>query len=72
MTNESLDEQRLNRAKQQNLGFILAGIGAVLGFISCVLTLWNPIPSIYDLVLYGLTSIAILVIFAGLYLIFEG
>ncbi|HRI40258.1 MAG: hypothetical protein KBA16_09495 [Bacteroidia bacterium] len=72
MTNESLDEQRLKRAKQQNLGFILAGIGAVLGFISCVLTLWNPIPSIYDLVLYGLTSIAILVIFAGLYLIFEG
>ncbi len=72
MTNESLDEQRLKRAKQQNLGFILAGIGAFLGFISCVLTLWNPIPSIYDLVLYGLTSIAILVIFAGLYLIFEG
>ncbi len=72
MTNESLDEQRLKRAKQQNLGFILAGIGAVLGFISCVLTLWNPITSIYDLVLYGLTSIAILVIFAGLYLIFEG
>jgi hypothetical protein len=72
MTNESLDEQKLKRARQQYLGFILAGVGALLGFISCVLTLWNPIPSIYDLVLYGLTSFAIIVIFAGLYLMIEG
>lgn len=72
MTHESLDEQKLKRARQQNLGFILSGIGAVLGFISCVLTMWNPVPSLYDLILYGMTSLAIIVIFAGLYLVFEG
>lgn len=52
-------------------GFICAGIGAFLGFISCLLSIVNPIPELFNIILFGLTSIAILVIFFGLYLLFE-
>lgn len=62
---------RLKYAKRQNMGFGLAGIGAVLGFISCVLTMINPIPELINFFLYGLTSIAVLIFFAGFYFIFE-
>jgi len=58
-------------ARRQAKGFICMGIGAILGFISCVMTLVNPIPALYDIILYGLTSIAIIIIFIGLYLVFE-
>jgi hypothetical protein len=47
------------------------GSGAFLGFLSCVLTLINPVPELYNLILYGLTSIAIIIIVLGLYLVFE-
>jgi hypothetical protein len=63
--------QKLKQSKKQFNGFIVTGLGAFLGFVSCVLTLTNPVPEIYYLILYGLTSIAILTICAGLYLIFE-
>jgi hypothetical protein len=59
-------------AKRQFTGFMCMAIGAVLGFISCVLTLTNPIPELYYWFLYGLTSVAISVIFIGLYFVFEG
>lgn len=58
------------RQKQSN-GFIVTGTGAVLGFISCVLTLTNPVPELFHVILYGLTSVALLLIMLGLYLIFE-
>jgi len=58
-------------AQKQFTGFLLMGLGAVLGFISCVLSLVNPIPSLYGLILYGLTSMAILLIVAGMYCLFE-
>jgi hypothetical protein len=58
-------------AKRQFIGFILTATGAFMGFLSCVLTLINPIPSLYYLILYGFTSLAILVITAGLYFVFE-
>lgn len=57
---------------RQTKGFICLAAGAFLGFISCVITLINPIPELYNLVLYGLTSIAVIIIFIGLYLVFEG
>lgn len=63
--------KRLKYAKRQNIGFGLVGIGALLGFISCVLTMINPIPELCDFFLYGLTSIAIVIVFAGLYCVFE-
>ncbi|HRN78780.1 MAG TPA: hypothetical protein PKY29_02155 [Ferruginibacter sp.] len=58
-------------AKRQFTGCILLVSGALLGFISCVLTLMNAAPGMYHMVLYGLTSLAILLIFFGLYFIFE-
>lgn len=58
-------------AKRQFTGCILLISGAFLGFLSCVLTLMNASPGMYHLILYGLTSLAILIIFAGLYYIFE-
>jgi len=59
------------QSRRQTKGFILMSVGAILGFISCVLTLINPIPAIYGLVLYGLTSIAMMVIVLGLYFVLE-
>lgn len=63
--------KRLKNFKKQCSGFFCAGLGAVLGFISCLLTIINPVPALYEAILFGLTSIAILVICYGLYLIFE-
>ena len=51
--------KRLRYAKRQNTGFICLGIGAMTGFISCVLTLTNPVPELYNVILYGLTSVAV-------------
>jgi hypothetical protein len=47
------------------------GLGAFLGFISCVLSLTNPIPELYNVILFGLTSVAILIIVVGMYFLFE-
>ncbi len=58
--------------KQQFNGFICLGVGAFLGFISCVLSILNPFPEFYYSILFGFTGLAICVIMAGLYFIFEG
>ncbi len=63
--------KKARNAKRQFTGFILLAAGAFLGFLSCVLTLINPVPELYNWILFGLTTIAILVIFTGLYFIFE-
>lgn len=57
--------QRLKLEKQQALGFYFLLTGAFMGFVSCVLTLVNPVPALYYWILYGLTSLSILVIFVG-------
>lgn len=62
--------------KQKNAGKHLNGIicvivGAVLGFLSCLLAILNPIPELFNIFLYGVTPVAILILFAGLYLLFE-
>ena len=62
---------QLKRKKRQNIGFIYMSIGAFLGFVSCTLTITNPFPYLYNIILYGLTSIAISLIFVGLYFVFE-
>lgn len=59
------------RSKRQSTGFSFTIVGAVLGFISCLLTILNPIPALYNIILYGLTSVAIVIIVYGLYYIFE-
>lgn len=63
--------KRLRNAKRQVTGFICMGLGAFLGFISCMLTVFNPFPELYNVILYGLTSVAILVICLGMYFVFE-
>ncbi len=63
--------RKLKDSKKQNAGFILLVAGAVLGFISCVLTILNVVPSLHDFFLYGLTSISVIVLCVGLYLVFE-
>ncbi len=59
-------------AKKQMRGFICMAVGAFLGFISCVFTMINPVPALYDLVLYGVTSVAVAIVFVGLYYVVEG
>ena len=63
--------KKIVHSKKQEKGFMFAGIGAIMGFVSCVLSLTNPIPELYYFILYGFTSATILVIFLGLYFIFE-
>jgi hypothetical protein len=63
--------KRLCNAKKQFMGFAFMAVGAFLGFISCVLSIINPIPELYNLILFGLTSVAIIVIFIGMYCVFE-
>lgn len=63
--------KRQQYIKRQAIGFILMAVGAALGLISCVLTLMNAAPELYGIILYGLTSVAILVIFIGFYLVFQ-
>lgn len=63
--------KKIKYAKRQNAGFIYVAIGAFLGFVSCVVTMINPIPEWNDFFLYGLTSLAIVIVFIGFYYIFE-
>lgn len=63
--------KRLRNSQRQFTGFFCMGFGAFLGFISCILSIFNPVPELYNLILFGLTSVAILIIFYGLYCLFE-
>ena len=56
---------------RRSKGFVCASIGAVSGFIGCVLALVNPLPELYYLGLYGFTTLAAILICIGLYLLFE-
>ncbi len=66
-----LEYKKQKHNKRLSMGFTMLVIGAVLGFISCVLTLTNPVPSLYYWILYGVTSTAVLLISWGLYYVFE-
>lgn len=63
--------KKQKRSKRQFSGFCLMVAGAFLGFLSCILTILNPFPEFYNVILYGLTSLAIAVIVVGLYYVFE-
>lgn len=66
-----LEYKKLKHNKRLSMGSTMLAVGAVLGFISCVLTLWNPVPELYYWILYGVTSTAVLLISWGLYYVFE-
>lgn len=57
--------------KRRFNGFLCMATGAFLGFISCLLTITNIFPDLFNAFLYGLTLIAVTLVFAGLYLVFE-
>ncbi len=63
--------KKIKSAKRQFIGFVCMCIGAVLGFISCMLTVTNIFPSLYNTFLYGLTMVSVTLIVIGLYLVFE-
>lgn len=63
--------KKIKHTKRQNTGFIYTGAGALLGLVSCVLSLTNPVPELKTVFLYGFTSAAIVLIGIGLYYIFE-
>jgi hypothetical protein len=63
--------RQLKNAGRQLNGFICLAVGALLGFISCMLSVFNPIPELYNVILFGLTSISISIICLGLYFLFE-
>ena len=62
-------KKKLQRRTTMGVSCFIAG--GFIGFLSCLLSIANPIPEWYNTILYGLTSLAMLVIFAGLYFIFE-
>jgi hypothetical protein len=63
--------RKFRNEKRLIKGFVCAAAGAFCGFLSCVLTLINPIPELYNVILFGFTSVAIGLICLGLYFIFE-
>jgi hypothetical protein len=63
--------RKMRNSRKQFGGFLCCGLGAFMGFLACVLSLVNPVPELYGVFLYGFTSIAIVVIFIGLYFLFE-
>ncbi|MDB5280318.1 MAG: hypothetical protein JWR61_5273 [Ferruginibacter sp.] len=63
--------RKLKNAKKLQAGFICMAAGAFLGFVSCLLTILNPFPDLYNVILFGLTSVAICIICLGMYLVFE-
>jgi hypothetical protein len=58
--------KKMKYGRRQTMGFILLAVGAFMGFCSFVFTITNPIPGLYGFFLYGLSSLAILIIFIGL------
>lgn len=63
--------RKFRNEERSRMGFYLTAIGSFLGFVSCVLTMMDIFPELRGFMLYGLTSLGLLLIFAGLFLIFE-
>lgn len=63
--------RKMRNAKRQTTGFLCMAAGALLGFLSCVLTITHALPGMYDFIFYGLTSFAVCIVVLGLYYVFE-
>lgn len=57
--------------EKQKKGFVLMGIGSVLGFLSCVFTMLDIVPELRGITLYGLTTFGVSTAFVGAYFVFE-
>ncbi|MBK8611186.1 MAG: hypothetical protein IPL84_14900 [Chitinophagaceae bacterium] len=72
LISEMLEKVKKKRmAKRQSAGFIYMAAGAFLGFLSCVFSIAGIFPDQIGFVLYGLTTIAVLLVVLGLYFVFE-
>jgi len=63
--------KKLRYERRRTTGFLCMAAGALLGFISCVLSVAHAMPHMFDFILYGLTSIAVCIVLLGLYYVFE-
>ena len=63
--------KKIKNASKHSIGITCVIIGAVLGFSSCLLAILNPVPALFHVFLYGITPVAILILFVGLYFLFE-
>lgn len=63
--------KKIKNAGKHSIGITCVIVGAVMGFLSCLLAILNPVPVMFSIFLYGITPIAILILFVGLYFLFE-
>lgn len=63
--------KRIRNEKRRSTGFVCLAAGALLGFLSCVLTITHALPHMFDFIFYGLTTIAVCIVVLGLYYVFE-
>ncbi|MBL7771664.1 MAG: hypothetical protein JNM95_02235 [Chitinophagaceae bacterium] len=67
-----LKQYKKHRMLQRtNQGFLFIGIGALLGLISCLFTVYGVLPEFRSFILYGLTGMGITIACYGGYLVFE-
>lgn len=76
--NDTVDAEEIEKAlielkleKRTMVGWVLMAIGSIIGFFSMVLTVMEVMPEWRNFIMYGLTTIAILIAFAGCYFVFE-
>lgn len=63
--------KKKNREERSQKGFFLMVLGAVLGFLSCLMTLLGVLPEYRELIMVGLTTLAICIAVWGCYYVFE-
>ncbi len=59
------------REERSQKGFVLMVGGALLGFLSCMLTLLGVLPEYRELIMVGMTTLAICIAMLGCYYVFE-
>lgn len=72
LTNYLEEFKKQRRSRRQTNGLVLMGIGAFIGFISCVFTMLDIAPDFRGVLLYGITTLGVSIAFWGMYLLFEG
>jgi hypothetical protein len=63
--------KQLRNVKRQTRGFMFSGLGAFIGFAGGILSVLNPVPELFYFFLFGLTSLAVILVVLGLYFLFE-
>ena len=57
--------------KREKRGFSYLVAGSLIGFSSCIMSIVNPFPMLHEIILYGFTTAAAVIILLGLYFIVE-